>query len=306
MVLYAKYNSLRQPQYQVETRIVESKGQQWVEKRALCPEAKRHIDNILLNYEKLLGHYGERIVPVGCEKMNDTIQFAYIDGAPLIDSRMLKNMSVDDIVELVKKTLQLIMGNMSGEPHAFSMSDDFCKLFPDCEPMGMQSYDIANMDAIFSNFVVSENQVYCIDYEWIFDFDIPMEYLEYRAVLYFYRENICFLRDRVTKNDFLVMCGIREDDIPLFEKMEYCFQELVHGKETKYIYTERYKKPVETVEELRGIIRDKEVHIQNLTAMLEKRKRYISHLKSAIKNPKYGVELLKKKRAGTQEGKRRG
>ena len=44
-----------------------------------------------------------------------------------------------------------------------------------------------NVDGLFENLMISGGHVYGIDYEWVFDMEIPARFLHYRNLLYFYR-----------------------------------------------------------------------------------------------------------------------
>lgn len=44
----------------------------------------------------------------------------------------------------------------------------------------------ANIDAIFENFIIIDHERYInIDYEWTFDFPVPIDFIKYRTLLYF-------------------------------------------------------------------------------------------------------------------------
>lgn len=42
-----------------------------------------------------------------------------------------------------------------------------------------------NVDGLFENLMISDGHVYGIDYEWVFDMEIPAKFLHYRNLLYF-------------------------------------------------------------------------------------------------------------------------
>jgi hypothetical protein len=309
-ILFSKYNSLRKPQFQTETRIIEEDGIRYVDKRPIRRAAQPHIDRIRANYDKTAALYGDKIKAVSCRATEDGIAFPYIKGKSLLDGIDFERDPLPEIAETVKQKLDIITAVSDGQLCEFVSSDGFSELFPDCQPGKCPAFATANMDSIFSNFIDDGTDIWCIDYEWVFDFAIPVDYVRYRAALYVYKENKTYLSPRISQNEFLVSCGIAEEQLPLYERMEACFQQYVHGKNVRYIYTEKYKKPVETEEQLRGTIRDKENHIQNLTAQIEglnthihDQDVYIAKVKRAMKDPLFAASLAGKKLARKVRGK---
>ena len=48
------------------------------------------------------------------------------------------------------------------------------------------SYAVSNIDGLFENLMVSGGKLYCLDYEWVFDFPVPAGFVRYRNLVYFY------------------------------------------------------------------------------------------------------------------------
>ena len=48
------------------------------------------------------------------------------------------------------------------------------------------SYEVSNIDGLFENLMETEDGLYCMDYEWVFDFPIPSGFVRYRNLVYFY------------------------------------------------------------------------------------------------------------------------
>jgi hypothetical protein len=313
-ILFSKYNSLRKPQFQTETRIIEEDGALYVDKRPIRPTAQPHIDRISDNYEKVIRLYGENLKVVSSRRTADGVAFPYIKGKSLLERINFERDPVPEIVEALKPQLQVITSVSREKIHEFVLSDGFSEMFPECRPGQCPAFTTANMDSVFSNFIDDGTDIWCIDYEWVFDFDIPVDYIRYRSVLYVYKENETYLAQRISQNEFLVKCGIAEEQLPLYERMEACFQQYVHGKDVRYIYTEKYKKTVETESQLRQTICDKENHIRNLTAQIEGMNQhihdqdvYIAKVRRAMKDPMFAASLAGKKLArkvrGTSEKK---
>ena len=71
----------------------------------------------------------------------------------------------------------------------------------------------ANIDFIGSNIIVND-KINIIDYEWVFNFSVPINYIIYRILLYYENENI-------NKKDFNLKTILRELDITENEEKKY-------------------------------------------------------------------------------------
>ena len=81
-VLYSKFTRERNPQFQLETSIVEDEqGIKTVQKRALNPSGKKHIVNMYENYlrfsKKDTSYFLE------CTYKDDKVIFPYVEGKSL-------------------------------------------------------------------------------------------------------------------------------------------------------------------------------------------------------------------------------
>ena len=71
----------------------------------------------------------------------------------------------------------------------------------------------ANIDFIGSNIIIND-KINIIDYEWVFNFSVPINYIIYRILLYYENENI-------NKKDFNLKTILRELDITENEEEKY-------------------------------------------------------------------------------------
>lgn len=111
------------------------------------------------------------------------------------------------------------------------------------------SLKASNIDTIFENFIIEESTGKCriLDYEWVFDFPVPLDYLKYRTIYYYYSKFSGYLSGRISEGAFLEEFGIAGEMAEQFAKMENGFQQFVHGENRKYIYTKNYEKPVHNI-----------------------------------------------------------
>lgn len=111
-----------------------------------------------------------------------------------------------------------------------------------------KSYATSNVDALFENMLVAQDGVYALDYEWVFTFPIPVNFLKYRTLIYFYQKYESLMGDG-SPEEFLKEFSIDVELLPLYQKMERGFQEYVHG-ENQRIYQEDFIVETKTLNEL--------------------------------------------------------
>ena len=252
-VLYTKYNSLRQPAYRIITEIRENNGEKYVVKRAGEPAAEEHMRRMKENRKLLADAYPDIFV-LPMDEDETGIRFPFVQG------KDLKNELVDgytDLDQFIRETAEKLDRMLAVKPEClcgFEPTEAFTAVFGDGIPKGSPAVCPANIDALFTNFMEQDGKLYCIDYEWVFDFPVPTGFIRYRALRYLHYELEKSLLDGITLTDFLNKFGIGNADQVLFEQMEYRFQFRVHGEKLKYHYLHRYQKahesPVEIIEKL--------------------------------------------------------
>ena len=128
---------------------------------------------------------------------------------------------------------------------------------------GELSFRTANADALFDNIMMCRNPEYqeggeepkelpiALDYEWVFQFPIPVSFLQYRILFYFYEDHRPLLADLFPdRTSFLTEFSLNEKLFPVYEAMENSFQNYVHG-ENQRILQGNYYVPTKTMKELR-------------------------------------------------------
>lgn len=258
-VVYAKYNRQRAPEYQISTKIVRMQdGTRYVKKEALRPEAVAHIGYLSDNRRRMIDILEQKkerdIFPCPIEILsneNGCAVFPYIEGQSLAKEVNVQLGRRDAFLAAMHQAVESIYGGYLKEPECmldFQMTPEFEKVFgayadeEDRKTLSaMKALPVSNIDSILSNFVrLSDGSLVCLDYEWVFDFPIPIDYLIYRTVYYYYSENIHYIK--ISEPEFLADFGITAQQMQLFRRMDDQFQQYAHGRERKYIYTSNYAK----------------------------------------------------------------
>ena len=209
-VSYVKFACQRKPEFRVSTKITEENGTKRVIKSPMTEAAKEHIARLASNKDKVAGMY-KGITPTDCKLEGDSAVFPFVEGECL---------TIEDLDKIFDYKEPL---------SRFEVTDRFREIFGDIDvPEGEQAYPMSNVDSNLDNFVVSNGKTYCIDYEWIFDFPVPVRFVKYRTLFY-----AGISPERFT--DF----GYSDEDIKFFHNMEIAFQQYVSGDDFKYIMASR-------------------------------------------------------------------
>lgn len=242
-ILYAKYNRTRVAAFQTCTKLIEMDGVRYVEKEALTEAAVDHIHSFQHTYDALKLLY-QNVTPCGFEMVGDVVRFVYIDGktvAELIEDNMD---TLQDVMEKIRKYIEMILCYQEERMCSFVSSEEFERIFG-CHPEldHCEAVNGADLDPIFDNFIVKDDTVYGIDYEWFFDVMIPVEYIKYRSVFYFYSKNHAFFSGKISLKEYLSYFGIDEASAAVYDQMDDMFQQYVHGEDRCSIYTRKYEQP---------------------------------------------------------------
>lgn len=224
--IYSKSSIERKNEYKIITRIYEEDGVRKVEKAAQNEHASYHVER-MAQIAKTNPYLTEQVVLVPCEKIaTGKVVFPYITGKRLdqqIDEHAKKHQwdaVYDDI-----KLLQNIITNVEHK-YPFQVRGEFEEMFGAYSQLeGYESASNVNIDMVASNIILSD-QIYIIDYEWNFEFLIPLKYIVYRSI--FLNGTINTLPDDV-KGKVMELLEISKEEEKIFFQMEVKFQHYITG-----------------------------------------------------------------------------
>ena len=254
--IFAKYSDQRTPELRISTSIFKSAdGEKKVYKSALSKAANGHIKHIADTYEVIKNMYKDtKLKPNACEyqkgeeptpliagiasKARDRVAFEYIDGITVSEyiTQLEKENNYEQIEKVINTYIE-ILNSVEGAVK-FESSPEFEKVFGKREfKKDYKALPISNFDIIFSNIMLDRTQLEdgpwnVIDYEWMFDFQIPIPYMIYRAIFYqkHYDCTRGFAKHLASKGmDPYSFCGIDIGERMLFEEMEHSFLLYVIG-----------------------------------------------------------------------------
>ncbi|MEZ3485048.1 MAG: class I SAM-dependent methyltransferase [Lachnospiraceae bacterium] len=236
---YERYNRLRKEQYRIKTEIFEKNYKKYSRKRALNTLALKHISNLKINENKWVNclpniNYVEGILE------NGDYLTPYIEGTDLDTVFYEYRNDIDLFIERFQYYIKRYLKPEEKDLIPFSVSEDFVGVFGKLYPSNKMALKCTNADLIFSNLKLTLNEeLYCFDYEWIFDFLIPYEYVVWRSASQLYDKYMIYLRNRISRDDFFVRIGFPQENLFVYEQMEKNFHMYVYGNED---YLKNYRK----------------------------------------------------------------
>ena len=225
-VIYSKFSNERVEEFRIRTDIIKKlDGTLLVKKYSMHEKAKPHIDKIQQMYHILQNNV--KNLPVqfnGCVKGGENVAFEYVEGDNLEDEikQLYLKGETDKIKEIISEIVNIIFGMKNS---LFVETEEFKQVFGECPLKNVPAIKGADIDLVFGNIIRKDNMWNIIDYEWSFDFPIPVNYIIYR-ILYFQAPkelknwNLCF--------DY----GISETEQKIYENMEFHFM-------LQYVYKDK-------------------------------------------------------------------
>ena len=237
--IYSKHSNERDVRFRIRTDIAEDGyHKRFVMKFPAGSEAVAHLEKMYAAYEKMTEEFkGTNFRPNYCERRVDELgrlkclEFEYLDGITMADEmdRLRKRGRVDDLINVMKKfdhTLKTIA------KRDFYITDEFAEIFGETDIPGKhQSMGTTNVDMIFTNLAYSDGWN-VLDYEWTFDFPIPVDYVVYRSIRYYIEDSA---DDELKAKNLYEILGMTAKEVEVYERMEHSFQRWIAGEKLSLI-----------------------------------------------------------------------
>ena len=233
-VLYSRHSIERRQEHQIRTDLEQTpQGERIISKYPANEKARGHLENMARSYERLSSVLaGTKFRPNALKRINDgdgnlkRLEFEYLKGPTLEDELNICRMEkrTDDALLVIKSFCDTLRStrDMTG----FEESERFSEVFGGVSlPEGLSCMPVTDVDMIFTN-IICDKWWNVIDYEWTFDFAIPVDFVIYRA-LFYYTRNIP--DDAFDGLDLFAAAGIGEDLKKCFARMEHNFQLFIKG-----------------------------------------------------------------------------
>lgn len=206
---YVRYSNDRAAEYAIRTEILrDDAGRICVRKYPLTPEAKDHIRNMEVAYEKLCERYeGSGLAINRCELVEAAVPYAEFEYVP-------------------GRTLSELFDDCLQREDTEGFRSLFCQYV---EKIGYHAQaPVSDFDMAFSNILVNGDEWTLIDYEWTFGKEIETKELAFRAVYCYLLEDE--RRERLDLDFVMETLGITEKEAQQYREQEMEFQKFVTGK----------------------------------------------------------------------------
>ena len=183
-MIFTKYSAERSEKFAIRTDIVKKEDNTLeVQKRALYPKGRAHVENIFRWYELLSKEYEkEQFLVNHCTQMPEGVRLSYLTGETL--QQRMEQLSRDGREEEISGYIEQYLERMTrgNDWIPFEKTERFVQVFGEVAlPEGLKCRKVTNIDMIFSNVVLEGENWHFIDYEWTFDFPVPLNFVLYRA-----------------------------------------------------------------------------------------------------------------------------
>ena len=180
-ILFVKYNRTRAAQFQLKTEIVREDEVLTVEKTALTEAGEAHIRSFGEKYEKIRDlNPAIRFLKPEWKKDKKTVSFQYLNGKTVGDA-LGEAIVMGEVPYQELETVMKVLFPENADAKIFEATPEFETVFGKVPMIDDKAAAVSNVDGLFENLMVPENEncIYGIDYEWVFDFPIP-EKLKYQ------------------------------------------------------------------------------------------------------------------------------
>lgn len=258
-IIYSKYSNDRSIAFQIRTDIVQdNSGNKRVVKRPLTKQAVSHIRHIYDAYVRLSEKYGSYVKMNQCVLTEDTAEFEFLNGKTLNEeiNFLYEQGEEKEVLELIKRYAEFV--SYGKDDACFYVTEEFKEVFGEIElPCGLACTSVADIDLIFENILIENDNWNIIDFEWTFFFPVPVNFIIYRGIAAF-AEGL-YVRDnkKVSNVNLYEFCGITKEEIDAYKLMIDNFE--------KYVMNGGY-----TMKRLHGMISQKIYHPMTAINFLDK------------------------------------
>lgn len=256
-VLYIKISSNRQKKFRIYTKVYNDNGKLVVKKVALNKSSTQVIFNMRKFYKSFKSDSINLIESLFSED-NSYCRYNFIDKINF-ENTLLQNLKIskEEFLKTLDIYFTILINNVAKKVSEFN-SRDFTNVFGFMESeLELNCSNINNLDMNFDNIFLIDGEITVIDYEWVFNFDIPGEFIFWRGIKTFFEKNREF---DYLLNDTLKRYNLSDDKVDIFKFWESNFADAY----VKQINMDKYSKSIKTIYESENIVQSGKFKICNL------------------------------------------
>ncbi|MCR4589730.1 MAG: class I SAM-dependent methyltransferase [Lachnospiraceae bacterium] len=233
--VYSKHSTERDPLFQIRTDImVDGNHKKIVIKTPFTREAVPHLLSMADAYGGIKDEFAGTIFkPCPVRKVYDApgnlmyLEFDYITGRSM-DEELKRLLTLGRGEDCVKAIVNFAAALRRAAVREFWATREFAEVFEVTEVPGtLKSMMLTDVDLIFSNLIFNEGWN-IIDYEWVFDFPVPVDFCIFRAVSYFLSS--LDMAEPEVFDGIYEKIGIDSDLMGIFYEMEQALQRYIAGR----------------------------------------------------------------------------
>jgi GT2 family glycosyltransferase len=229
-LIYSKFSNERAEQFGIRTDILLEDGKKVIQKLPISDASCNHVRKLSDWYQALSKDFQDTCITVNvCSMKEDSAYLEFVDGICLEEK--LDGLLETNQIETFDTAIRAFFDVILKQDHLkkFQVTDQFREVFGD---VSLSDHEMAravtDIDMVFSNVILSPKEDYClIDYEWTFDFPIPIKYVIYRCLRYYILTNS--KRFSLSLIDYCKKFDISEEERTAYEQMEEHFQHYISG-----------------------------------------------------------------------------
>lgn len=279
-IKYSKLSARREKKFRIGTQIYEKDDDILVSKFPLNSTSEKHVEK-MHNYSK--NTFG-KIKCLDSVLENKNLIYSYLDELNLsniLTNLLLKDQTKKQAIDELKSIFDAMEFNSSETDNYHS--SEFSEVFGAEKINGpLHCHEVSNLDFIFNNLFYVNDEILAIDYEWCFDFPIPVEYIFWRSLNFEYYHNDTF-KKLLTVEEIFDKLKLNKKWIPTFKKWEKHFMKYTGGfalPNKKIVTGEQI---IRDLNHNKKLANDKEKEIKSLKKQIKKLEKNNSTLKSKLK-----------------------
>ncbi len=242
--IYSKITKERKEPFQIETSIVLSdNGEKQVYKTAISEKSCGHVKKMKTVYDSYCEkglHFLNK-----CIYSDDTsVGFEFLKGKSI--NAMILEAAAEgkkaDILYAVSEYLKLVKEiTATIGVEEFSICDGFMEVFGEEIIPGAEACKGLIFDLIFDNVIKTEKGYVIIDYEWTFDFLIPVSFVIFRAINALWVMHSESISNYVSFDELMGIAAIDKAMVDVFLKMDSSFVNYIYGEGSYASILKRYR-----------------------------------------------------------------
>lgn len=227
---YSKMSVMRREPFRAVTEIIRNEnGVRAISKSSAVSDTS-HIDKLNTSYQQLSKLFDGTVFNVNriIESRPGNVKFEYVEGETLFDVLSARVLERDEagVTELICRYAQILC---SKAVKKFNYSQQFYEVFGNSlKYNNYYSMTYTDVDFCFDNIIINNGKWTIIDYEFCFDFPIPVEFLVFRSILYLFLKMDNWQQYIPMRNRIYIRLGML-DRYGEFMAMEKSLQKYITG-----------------------------------------------------------------------------